>query len=285
MKGTLQLGKVDAWGSGRRINAVEIEIELDDSGELHMVGAIWNGAHTDWESGGQIYDTISQLFPNDARVQRIVEIWQRWHLNHMRAGLPKQEEWLREHGRGRDYDETRARLHKAGLLVIGRSKGWKGYKYGQAWLREELPDDIRAEIVKLINSASETKAEPTYTEKNGITVKVIRSYGYRSDNHGEHYRYDLKLKRADGRITPKFTWRQGLAHTSAPTPDMVLGSLILDATSYLDASDFEDFASQFGYDINSRKAEVSARRAFDACKNTAEWLQEFLDDFEEIAYS
>jgi hypothetical protein len=138
---TLQLGKVDAFGSGRRINAVEIEIRIENDGRrLAITGGIWNGRHTDYASCGQNLDQIGRLFPGSAKVQRIVKVWERWHLNDLRAGDPAQENWLRENGRGRDYTETVDRLAEAGLLVHD------GYRYGSAWLSEELPAEIVAEV-------------------------------------------------------------------------------------------------------------------------------------------
>ncbi len=70
-------------------------------------------------------------------VVKFREIWNRWHLNDMCAGSPKQEEFLRQHpSERRDYTATCKLLEEAGLLVD------YGYKYGSAWLSEQAPSDV-----------------------------------------------------------------------------------------------------------------------------------------------
>lgn len=75
-------------------------------------------------------------------VTRLVEVWDRWHLNRMRAGTPAQQRFLEAH---RDeypgypishYDWAKAALTRAGLQPDD------GYSYGSKWLSEEVPDDV-----------------------------------------------------------------------------------------------------------------------------------------------
>jgi hypothetical protein len=134
---TIDLGKVDYNGSGRCINRVTIDVKLSD-GRLSMVGYVRNVRGTAIALG-QCHDTIASLFPGDARVARIVEVWKRWHLNDARPGTPAQMEYLRAHPH-RSYDDAVRALDDAGLLVDN------GYRYGTAWLVEELPAEIVAEI-------------------------------------------------------------------------------------------------------------------------------------------
>ena len=76
-------------------------------------------------------------------IAELARIWDRWHLNDMRAGSPAQEAWLRDNGRrGHDYSDTCARLAEAGLNPDPTT----GYRYGSAWLSEPLPDDVVAFI-------------------------------------------------------------------------------------------------------------------------------------------
>jgi hypothetical protein len=92
----LHFGKVDADGIGEKINAVEVRLELrrEEKGiEFSAVGSIWNKYHTDCISGGQNHDTLAALFPHDTRMQRLIAIWRRWHLNDMRHGCEHQREW------------------------------------------------------------------------------------------------------------------------------------------------------------------------------------------------
>jgi len=150
----LDFGKVDYSGwHGRKINRVTIEITLTDE-RLSIVGAIWNGPGTDHISSGQNREEITRLFPDDAKVARIVEVWHRWHLNDMHAGTPAQEALLAEH---KDefpgypvshYDWACTLLEAHGLLRDD------GYKYGSAWLSEPLPAEIRAEVQGWIDEAN-----------------------------------------------------------------------------------------------------------------------------------
>jgi len=71
---------------------------------------------------------------------KLCDVWDRWHLNDMRAGTKKQEDAIRElrktQHRGYKYDEACDYLSKIGLLVDD------GYKYGTSWLTEEVPQDV-----------------------------------------------------------------------------------------------------------------------------------------------
>jgi hypothetical protein len=101
-KKTIHLGKVDFNNRGRCDCAVDVEVEIrvmenkDGQHELSICGNIWNHQHTDTHSGGQNGDTIAKLFPNNPKVQRIVEVWDRWHLNGMCAACEHQRAagWL-----------------------------------------------------------------------------------------------------------------------------------------------------------------------------------------------
>lgn len=88
--------------------------------------------------------------------------------------------------------------------------------------------------------------------------------------------------RVNGRqMTTYFS--QGSAHTSEPTAEDVLDCLASDAASIENANgDFESWASEFGYDTDSRKAE----RTFLACQKNAQKLENLLsrDSFEQLLW-
>jgi len=106
---------------------IRISIEITyEKGRLSIIGM-------GKDFGGQCQDTVLEYFPEQ---YELVEIWNRWHLNDMRAGDPVQEGWLRINGHGKDYNETCDKLEKAGLLTHN------GYKYGTAWKSEPVPVDI-----------------------------------------------------------------------------------------------------------------------------------------------
>lgn len=162
IKKTIDLGKVDANRRGRKINRVTIEVELSD-GELSMVGNVWNRNETNCETCGQCGDTIAALFPDSKKVQRIVAIWKKWHLNHMNAGTPAQSDLLSHAEPGFDaipypkdwYRWACEQLKAASLYVDqtapeiyrGLRTGNMGYVYGSAWLKEELPVEVVEEVM------------------------------------------------------------------------------------------------------------------------------------------
>jgi hypothetical protein len=142
-----------------------------------------------------------------------------------------------------------------------------------------------------------------YVKSKSITVELVKDRGFQIDednrsdyspNGWEHHAYKLKLSRRnrDGDLieTPVFDWRCGTGFYDSYPEDVsvtdlapeLLDSLVSDATAYTNARNFEDFAADFGYDTDSRKAE----RIYFACGETAKWLTEFLGgqrEYERVA--
>jgi hypothetical protein len=73
-------------------------------------------------------------------LKRIGAVWGRWHLNDMKPGTPAQMAALEDMPPAvypeNHYTKACAWLEARGLLVDG------GYKYGSAWLKEEVPADV-----------------------------------------------------------------------------------------------------------------------------------------------
>jgi hypothetical protein len=80
-----------------------------------------------------------------AAVRALCTLWERWHLNDMKAGTRAQQEALAaaEFRPGSHYDGASKFLEARGLNPD------KGYKYGAAWLVEVIPDEVIAEIETL----------------------------------------------------------------------------------------------------------------------------------------
>lgn len=143
------IGYVYPFKSHNSRREVGIEWALSQEGEFTASGYVWNCSHTDYIECGQIIDEIARMFPENKLIQGVLPVWQRWHLNCMRAGSPMQESFLRNasltHAR---YDDAVAFLMHAGLqpdhscVVDG-----KPYLYGHRWLKEELPEEIIQEIL------------------------------------------------------------------------------------------------------------------------------------------
>lgn len=148
MKKTLSFGKVDAVNCGRKINLVEVELELKEEAEGYVFsasGIIWNAHHTDAIQCGQIIDIIYLENLNDNEVmKRIYEIHSKYHLNDMHAGTKKQEEKLAIYT-DLSYEEKIEVLKKSDLYIDD------GYRYGSDWLFRKIPDDTIEEIKELMS--------------------------------------------------------------------------------------------------------------------------------------
>ena len=177
---TLQLGKVDGYGNGRKTCRVELEIELREREsvaphltidlepigqytELAICGNVWNHIETDLVQFGQMYDAMLDYFPHSPLVAEIVKVWKRWHLNGLKAGTRTQAKaidaykrnntlWRYDYGEACDilkdqglYEDT-SKLGRLERIANRLLKQGKGYKYGHAWLVEPLPEKIIEQV-------------------------------------------------------------------------------------------------------------------------------------------
>lgn len=301
-KWTLDLGKVDANGRGRKANRVTLDVELSIKREatvLSICGAVWNAVGSDHQSGGQCEDEIARLFPGNASVLRLVEIWKVWHLNDMKAGCSHQraEGWdkraidtskptntyIDHPGGGQGWNMcawVSVDRHPEGLL--GKPCSTCGYKYGTAWLVEALPAEVEAEVVALCGALSAKTAAATsgqddpknFAEEHGITatsVSTDRNHNLEEAKVDMMDHWKVTLRRGKARMTVIFS--KGLGHHGVkPTAIEVLGNMASDASS-ADES-FEDWCANYGYETDSRKAE----KTFKAVKKQAVTLKRFLGD-------
>lgn len=153
--------KIEFKDAEKNIAKIEIEIE---NGVLSM--------HGDYASSfGQIKNDIK---PKNNAQKELVDIWDRWHLNDMKAGCEHQraEKWndiLLDETKPKTQDNmatwTYKKDHPKGLLR--EPCPICGYKYGTAWLKEELPEDIEDKLNEICDEIEEIEDE----ERTGRTVK------------------------------------------------------------------------------------------------------------------
>lgn len=158
MKKTISFGKVDGYGNGRKTCEVTLELELREDKEgrpvFSVCGNLWNCRHTDILWGGQCVDSLAEQYKslrNNKFYMRILDLWQKYHLNDMHAGTPEQEKAIKEwKAQGNTYDHTKAcdYLKEIGLYEVDLN-GEK-YKYGHSWLYEEIPAEDLEEIKLII---------------------------------------------------------------------------------------------------------------------------------------
>lgn len=112
--------------------SVFITVRIRDNGELSITGVEGPNNAGGCRGGcGQIEinpDSFTSFAKgwDRAKVEKLRDIWKRWHMNNMRAGCEHQRAlgWNK-------YDE-----HPSEPCPTC------GYKYGSAWLKEELPQDV-----------------------------------------------------------------------------------------------------------------------------------------------
>ncbi len=99
---------------------------------------------------------ISDYAPrwNAELVARFREVWERWHLNDMRAGSPAQESFIRTWKVSNSYSYERA----CAALKAANLYDDNGYTYGSAWKTEEIP----AEVADFLSLLPETDVTPAW---------------------------------------------------------------------------------------------------------------------------
>lgn len=104
------------------------------------------------DCAGQIQDEVASLFPDNDKIQRLVEIWNRYHLNDLSAGTNKQREFIEKYKADNPWaknysDSYDLYCHELKSVDLYEDRG---YKYGTAWLCETIPTEIIEELKELI---------------------------------------------------------------------------------------------------------------------------------------
>lgn len=110
-----------------------------------------------WQDDPARWTTKGANF-NDEQLAEFMAIWDRWHLNHMRAGSQAQMDWLREHPITVTYPESHYQKACEALAAVGLHPDADGYHYRSAWKREELP----AEVIEKLASFPASSLEPAW---------------------------------------------------------------------------------------------------------------------------
>lgn len=130
-----------------RAHHMHIEVRWDGrrfamTGELVDARLEGRGVADPTVAGGQNRDDLARCEPVEpftrAQLDRLTEVWERWHLNDMRAGCEHQRELGWKATRTGDPDDK-----------VGKPCPTCGYRYGSAWLFEPVPVSVIEEVYRL----------------------------------------------------------------------------------------------------------------------------------------
>ena len=144
MKKKLYLGKMDGsrYGYKNKVHVeVEIEMKEDEKGRevISFVGEVRSPVARKVIARGQIQDEIREAVERgelDEMAEKVVEYWDRWHLNNLRAGCEHQEKRIREM-----KEEFYSKSLEERLEMMGKCPEC-GYEYGSCWIYEPLSDEV-----------------------------------------------------------------------------------------------------------------------------------------------
>lgn len=106
-----------------------------------------------------------------SNLAKFFDVWKDWHLNDMKAGTPAQMAELAKHTfpgyPTNHYEWACAILKDAGLYEVQTGREVQNangqfvpetYKYGSAWLREDVPQDV----IEFLTGLPDTDMQPAW---------------------------------------------------------------------------------------------------------------------------
>lgn len=169
-------------GEGGKV-FLTVNLDTTEKPRLSFTAESWLRNGRDTIHSGQMHDSLrADLVTREPGITddwltEILALWERWHLNDMRAGCEHQraEKWNE-----RPIDPTKP-LHTYGKFVPGKlTSTWNmlawvtrqehpegllsypcptcGYKYGSVWLYEEIPPEVLGRLGVLLSVTEKEKA-------------------------------------------------------------------------------------------------------------------------------
>lgn len=277
----LYVGRVDAtkYGYSRGTLKVTIDVEVKRAGRTRettehdqienplsfsMSCGVWNQRETDITSGGQNCEVLNDLtvFADgfDAeKAARLVELWQRWHLNTMRAGCAHVEPvYTTDQYKRRvvDMDAT-----PACPVNRGTEREPDHYRYGRAWLTEPLPegftDTIRANLPDKTADTNDPDSPSlaALMARDGIGATVSRRVqAPRRSTFGDADWWNVIFRRPGVKSTMTIPFAMGKGHNGRrPTPVKVFSNLLEESRMFEDARDRNELAGNLGMEPDSKE--------------------------------
>ena len=130
MKKVINMGYCKTLGDSRRRKAV-VTVALSICGEIKGLAY------------GQCWEEMKELAVEKRQnFDEIIEVWEKYHLNDLKAGTPAQnniaKEYCKEHRY--DYNAICDLLKEQGIYEDN------GYRYGSSWLFEKIPESVLDKI-------------------------------------------------------------------------------------------------------------------------------------------
>lgn len=157
MRLEVRIEEKDAPAPYRTIDFQEVRRyqELSITGVEHeLVRGRWR--ESSWgQTSRTLLDMIKEAptSPEAPLLQELHDLWERWHLNGMRAGCREQAEALRkiDLSETKDwYAEACSTLKALGLYKVAQPHSPVAYTFGHSWLVELLPDEVIARLKELV---------------------------------------------------------------------------------------------------------------------------------------
>ena len=157
--------------NGHKVTVTARIENLNDYLELCFTGSCNGGS-------GQIVDRI---LPSNQSQLKVVELWKEWHMNGSNSGTKNQQKCLAEmpddfEPEMEDFDRNCAWLKKQGKYKV-TYKG-KPYKYGHAWIRKTLTENIIKKVnwIFMLVEKHEWENVRDYTPPPDPPEKSVRHY-------------------------------------------------------------------------------------------------------------
>lgn len=278
---------------------VEVEIKLKESSRettthkhvksyrtLSLSGS-YNGG------GGQIVDRLKELdtvsIP-EQDLKDLIEIWERWHLNDLKAGCEHQEPIPVSS----DHPEY---VH---YKWLNSKRCPNGYKWGSAWLVEELPQEVIDRVAEIFTAQPMAKSlteewELTVSGNRGElvvgdiqvivdyvgTTNPIKVWGItdKKTAYKTIYQYRVTCINKVTNESTSFDFFDSINNSKKPPFAKDLGYSVMycirsdSFTTTANYPTFESFCSAFGYDRDSRQAE----KTYKACIEHGDNLSRVFD--------
>ncbi len=262
-------GSLVTWGTTDHGPRVSARRELSICGDV--VGPLGS------EGGGQNLDDLRALIDSGsglaiyaADAGRLLEIWEKWHLNGMNPGC--------------DHQKTG---HYSDPKISGQVCPHSGYKYGTAWLFKAVPADV---VEWLSDFCAKPNAEVPRSFVARALIEAEAKEAFSNPNMKDAREGDrhwsvrlIRRERAPSGLPVAYgkpaavmvvPFTQGSAYRKPPTAQEVISCLVMDAASADASRSFEGWAGYLGFDPDSREA----KRTYKAAQKQAASLRAFLGE-------